>query len=134
MDGRAFRSEQLQDPGIAPIPVVIVSAMGDVRQAAAELQVAAHVTKPLRLILEALLRPERELEVIEARGLVQRISYSSHVPSLADAVLYEPAIRAGLRGARRARRLQTGNVRTYALYLLALVLGLLALIRIGALG
>jgi len=33
-----------------------------------------------------------------------------------------------------ARRLQTGNVRTYALYLLALVLGLLALVRTGALG
>ena len=49
MDGRTFRSEQLQDPGIAPIPVVIVSAMSDVQEAAEELQVAAHVTKPLRL-------------------------------------------------------------------------------------
>ena len=39
-----------------------------------------------------------------------------------------------LRGAGVARRLQTGNVRTYALYLLALVLGLLALVRTGALG
>jgi hypothetical protein len=48
-------------------------------------------------------------------------------------VLYEPAIRAGLRGAATARRLQTGNVRTYALYLLLLVLGLLALVRVGAL-
>ena len=95
---------------------------------------SAGFTKPLRLVLEALLRPRRELEIVEEHGLVQRISYSSHVPSLADTLLYEPAIRVGLRGAAVARRLQTGNVRTYALYLLALVLGLLALVRIGALG
>jgi len=95
---------------------------------------SAGFTKPLRLVLEALLRPRRELEIFEERGLVQGISYSSHVPSLADNLLYEPVIRVGLRGAAVARRLQTGNVRTYALYLLALVLGLLALVRTGALG
>ena len=49
MDGRTFRSEQLQDPGIAPIPVVIVSAMSDVDEAAEELKVSAHVNKPVRL-------------------------------------------------------------------------------------
>jgi hydrogenase-4 component B len=95
---------------------------------------SAGFTKPLRLVLEAVLRPRREVEVVEEGGLVQSIAYSSEVPSLADTVLYEPAIRTGLRGAAFARRLQTGNVRTYALYLLALVLGLLALVRTGALG
>jgi hydrogenase-4 component B len=95
---------------------------------------SAGFTKPLRLVLEAVLRPRREIEVVEERGLVARVTYSSEVPSLADAQLYEPAIRAGLRGATLARRLQTGNVRTYAFYLLALVLGLLALVRTGALG
>ena len=49
MDGRTFRVEQLQDPALSPIPVVIVSAMTDVAEAAEELQVAAHVTKPVRL-------------------------------------------------------------------------------------
>ncbi len=49
MDGRAFREEQLQDPALSPIPVVIVSARNDVAEAAADLNVAAHVTKPLRL-------------------------------------------------------------------------------------
>jgi len=95
---------------------------------------SAGFTKPLRLVLESLLRPRRELEVVEHGGLVQRITYASEVPSLADRALYEPTIRAGLRGAAIARRLQTGNVRTYALYLLALVIGLLALARTGALG
>jgi hydrogenase-4 component B len=95
---------------------------------------SAGFTKPLRLLLESLLRPRREVAVVEQGGLVQRVSYASEVPSLADRALYEPAIRAGLRGAAIARRLQTGNVRTYALYLLALVAGLLALARAGALG
>lgn len=95
---------------------------------------SAGFTKPLRLVLEALLRPKREITAVEERGLVQRIEYSSHVPSLGDTLLYEPAIRAGLRGAAAARRLQTGNVRTYAFYLLALVLGLLTLVRTGVLG
>ena len=49
MDGRAFRAEQLLDPVIAPIPVVILSAMTDVAAAAEELGVAAHMTKPASL-------------------------------------------------------------------------------------
>jgi hydrogenase-4 component B len=95
---------------------------------------SAGFTKPLRLVLEVVLRPERDIEVVRAGGIVQRITYSGRVPSLADSLLYDPAIRAGLRGAAVARRLQTGNVRTYALYLLALVIGLLVLARVGALG
>lgn len=49
MDGRAFRAEQLQDPTLSPIPVVIVSARTDVAKTAEELAVAAHMTKPIRL-------------------------------------------------------------------------------------
>ncbi|HYM54001.1 MAG TPA: proton-conducting transporter membrane subunit, partial [Solirubrobacteraceae bacterium] len=94
---------------------------------------SAGFIKPLRLVLEAVLRPTRELEVVEEHGLIQRIAYSNEVHPLADKLLYEPAIRAGLRGAAVARRLQTGNVRTYALYLLMLVIGLLALVRAGVL-
>ena len=49
MDGRTFRAEQLLDPVIAPIPVVIVSPMTDVATTAEELQVAEHLTKPVPL-------------------------------------------------------------------------------------
>jgi hydrogenase-4 component B len=94
---------------------------------------SAGFSKPLRLAFESVLRPRTEIKVVEDGGLVQQVAYASEVPSLADTVLYEPTIRAGLRGAAVARRLQTGNVRTYALYLLLLVLGLLALVRMGAL-
>ncbi len=95
---------------------------------------SAGFTKPLRLVLEVVLRPQREIRIERAGGMVQGIDYSGEVPSLADSLLYEPAIRTGLRGAALARRLQTGNVRTYALYLLGLVMALLALARIGVLG
>jgi hydrogenase-4 component B len=95
---------------------------------------SAGFTKPLRLVLEGVFRPRREVEVVRADGMVRQITYSGEVPSLLDTLLVEPAVRAGLRGAAIARRLQTGNVRTYALYLLALVIGLLVLVRVGVLG
>jgi len=95
---------------------------------------SAGFTKPLRLVLEALLRPHRAIEVERDGGMVQSITYTGHVPSLLDAALYEPAVRAGLRAAAVARRLQSGNVRTYAAYLLGLVIGLLVLAHTGALG
>ncbi len=94
---------------------------------------SAGFTKPLRLVLEGVLRPRRRIVVREDGGMVQEISYSGHVPSLVDTVLYEPTIRAGLRAAAVARRLQTGNIRTYAAYLLGLVVGLLLLARAGVL-
>jgi formate hydrogenlyase subunit 3/multisubunit Na+/H+ antiporter MnhD subunit len=95
---------------------------------------SAGFTKPLRLVLEALLRPRRELEVVREGGIVQRIHYTRAIGSPTDRLLYRPIIRAALSGAAVARRLQTGNVRTYAAYLLALVLALLALVRAGAFG
>jgi hydrogenase-4 component B len=94
---------------------------------------AAGFTKPLRLGLERVLRPRREIEVVRAGGLVRRVRYAGEIPSLVDTVVYEPAIRVALRAATVARRLQSGSVRTYAVYLLALVVGLLALVRAGAL-
>jgi hydrogenase-4 component B len=95
---------------------------------------SAGFTKPLRLVLEAVLRPSREIDVARRGGMVQSITYTGHVPSLLDASVYEPTVRAGLRAASVARRLQSGNVRTYAAYLLVLVIGLLALAYTGVLG
>src|SRR5450759_3654391 len=95
---------------------------------------SAGFTKPLRLVLEAVLRPRREIEVVRGGGMVQRVTYTGHVPSLLDASVYEPTVRAGLRAASFARRLQSGNVRTYAGYLLGLVIGLLVLVHTGVLG
>jgi CheY-like chemotaxis protein len=49
MDGRSFREEQLADPELSGIPVVVFSAYQDVAVAARELRAAAHLKKPLRL-------------------------------------------------------------------------------------
>lgn len=49
MDGRTFREAQLQDPKLAAIPVVVVSAFRDVETTATELGVAGHVKKPVSL-------------------------------------------------------------------------------------
>ena len=47
MDGRAFRAEQLGDPTLAPIPVVIVCGEGDGVVVAARLEPVAYYQKPL---------------------------------------------------------------------------------------
>lgn len=49
MDGSQFRSAQLEDPALASIPVIIVSADGSVRQKAAALGVVGYVRKPIDL-------------------------------------------------------------------------------------
>ena len=95
---------------------------------------SAGFTKPLRLVLEAVLRPRREVAVETRGGVVQEVAYSAEVPHLFDTHLYEPAARAAGRAAGRVRRLQSGSLRAYLLYLLALVLAVLALARSGALG
>ena len=85
-------------------------------------------------MLESILRPRREIEVTRAGGMVQGVTYKGETPALLDAALYEPTIRSGLRAAALARRMQSGNVRTYAAYLLGLVIALLVLVHAGALG
>ena len=95
---------------------------------------SAGFTKPLRLVLESVLRPQREIAVRSAGGVVQEISYRGHVPHLIDDRLYAPATRVSLAAAAHARRLQSGSLGTYVAYLAALVLVLLAAARLGWIG
>lgn len=46
VDGFQFRSQQVQDPSLADIPVVILSGGGGVAKKAEELGVAGHLIKP----------------------------------------------------------------------------------------
>jgi hypothetical protein len=94
----------------------------------------AGFTKPVRLVLEAVLRPEREIDVETRGGVVQRVSYTSRVPQVLDEKLYRPAVRGALNAAGHARRLQTGRLGTYVAYLIALVVVLLAAAKAGILG
>ncbi len=91
-------------------------------------------TKPLRLMLEVILRPEREITVHERGGLVLEVAYSGRVPHLIDERVYRPARRLSLTAARQARRLQSGSLGTYVVYLILLVLVLLVAARLGVIG
>jgi hydrogenase-4 component B len=94
---------------------------------------SAGFTKPLRLVLEAVLRPEREIEVHAEGGVVRDLSYRGHVPHLFDN-LYRPVTRFALVAAAHARRLQSGSLGMYVAYLIGLVVVLLAAAKIGLIG
>jgi hydrogenase-4 component B len=95
---------------------------------------SAGFTKPLRLVLEAVLRPRREIVPVREHGQLQSVRYRGEIPHLFDTLLYGPVQRGALASALIARRLQSGSIRAYAGYLLALLLGLLVLVRVGAIG
>ena len=95
---------------------------------------SAGFTKPLRLVLEGVLRPERSIEVRTAGGIVQEVSYSGRVPQLLDEQVIAPAVQLTLAAAAQARRLQTGRLGTYVAYLIALGLVLLTAAKIGLVG
>ncbi len=84
-------------------------------------------TKPLRLIFGPLLRAERELEVLEEGSpyFGHRYRYHSGVPPLVERLFYEPLVQAVLWTSEQARRLQTGNLNLYMLYLLVTLVVLL---------
>lgn len=95
---------------------------------------SAGFVKPLRLMLETAFRPHREVAVRTEHGVVREVAYRAEIPHLFDTLLYAPVQRVALRWAAVARRLQSGSLRGYVAYLLALLLGLLALARLGGLG
>ncbi len=94
----------------------------------------AGFTKPLRLVLEIVLRPRREIDVQARGGVVTEIAYHGEVPNLIDERVYRPVARRSLALAAHARRLQTGSLAVYAAYLIALVVAVLIAGRIGLLG
>jgi two-component system, OmpR family, response regulator CpxR len=49
MDGRTFLEQQLQQPALSQIPVLIVSASRDAEQTAKDMHTAGHLAKPLNL-------------------------------------------------------------------------------------
>lgn len=95
---------------------------------------SAGFTKSLRLVLEFVLRPEREISSKTEGGVLQEVAYSGNVPHLIEDRLYRPVARLGFRAAMQARRLQSGSIGTYVVYLIGLVIVLLLAVRIGVIG
>jgi hydrogenase-4 component B len=95
---------------------------------------SAGFTKPVRLVLEGLLRPEREITVSTEGGIVQSVRYRGRVPLLIEERVYAPLAAGALRGAAIARRLQSGRLGIYAVYLTGLLVGVLTCARLGLFG
>lgn len=95
---------------------------------------SAGFTKPLRLVLEVVLRPERDITVRTEGGVVQEVTYRGHVPQLIDERVYRPVARRAVILAGSARRLQSGSLGTYVTYLIGLVVVLLAAARLELIG
>ena len=85
-------------------------------------------------MLEGLLRPEREISVRIEGGIVQSVSYRGRVPLLIEERVYAPLAGAAVRGAAGVRRLQSGRLGVYVIYLTGLLIALLACARLGLLG
>ncbi|MCP3140370.1 response regulator [Pyxidicoccus xibeiensis] len=49
MDGQTFREAQVQDPVLANIPIIVVSAYRDVQANAEKLRAASYIKKPPRI-------------------------------------------------------------------------------------
>ena len=88
-------------------------------------------TKPLRLIFSPVLRPERELEILE-RGspyFGRKYRFRSGVPPLAERLIFAPMVHAVFWVSTQARRLQAGSLHVYLAYLLVTLVALLMLAR-----
>lgn len=88
-------------------------------------------TKPLRLMIDGLLRTRRDTVTTGSAGVVDEVQFRGEVPHVFDTHVFEPALRLASRAARVARRVQSGSLRAYLGYLVVLLLVLLALLRLG---
>jgi hydrogenase-4 component B len=95
---------------------------------------SAGFTKPLRLVLEDVLRPERDVAVRTEGGVVTEVTYEGRVPHHFEERLYRPVTALAITGAHHARRVQGGRLGVYVGYLLGLVLVVLAAAKVGVLG
>ena len=94
---------------------------------------SAGFTKTLRLILEAVLRPQRTITFRRVGGIIVSASYRGSIPHLFDTALTTPIARTLTGAAIVSRRVQSGSLRSYVATLIALVALALVLARSGAL-
>lgn len=95
---------------------------------------SAAFTKPLRMSWDVVLRPARHVDVQRAGGLTQAVKYRGDVENVIDTKVYEPAAAVTSRAFARVRKLQTGRLRNYAMYLVITLALLLVLVRLGVNG
>jgi hypothetical protein len=90
---------------------------------------ATAFAEPLRRVFAQLYRPTRDLAVTvhpDAPRFVQSITYRSEVRPWIEQALYTPVIQAWHALAMRVRRLQTGSVHLYLVYVVLALIAALA--------
>lgn len=92
---------------------------------------ATSFSKPLRSVFTAVYKPARKVD-IEPAGecyFPVRISYLSVRTTSFEKTLYRPTVDFVVAAARQLRRLHTGNIQTYLLYIFLMIVSLLLLLR-----
>ena len=90
---------------------------------------ASAFAEPLRRVFAELYRPTQDLTVSvhpDSPHFVQSITFTSEVRHWFEEVLYEPIVRAGRLIGVGVRRLQTGSVHLYLVYVVAALMAALA--------
>jgi len=92
---------------------------------------ATSFSKPLRSVFAAVYRPERKMD-FDPPGepyFPASISYRSVRTTSFEKTLYRPVVDLVVAVARQLRRLHTGNIQTYLLYIFLVILSLLFALR-----
>ena len=92
---------------------------------------AASFSKPIRYVFRSVYNPDRKVEVLPADRpyFPQAISYHSVRTTSFERALYRPAIDLVVSAAQGLRRLHTGNIQAYLLYIFLMLLSLLLYLR-----
>lgn len=92
---------------------------------------ASCFSKPIRTVFAPVYRPDRKLEIApaEERYFPAAISYRSSRTTSYEKTLYRPLFDSILGVAQQLRRLQTGNIQLYLLYIFIALLSMLLLMR-----
>lgn len=92
---------------------------------------ATAFSKPLRKVFAPVYRPERSIEVVPSSSpyFPTAISYHSVRTTSFERSLYRPVVEAIVAAAHRLRRLQTGNIQVYLLYIFLALIALLVYMR-----
>ncbi len=88
-------------------------------------------SKPLRQVFSRVYKPDRTVEIlpVDQPCFPVSISYSSVRTTSFERSLYRPLLDGVVAAANRLRRLQTGNIQVYLLYMFLALVGLLVLMR-----
>jgi len=93
---------------------------------------ATAFSKPLRSVFAVVYRPHRTIEVLPADQpyFPVAVSYRSVRTTSFEESLYRPVVDAIVAAANQVRRLHTGNVQMYLLYIFLTLVSLLALVKV----